>query len=168
MNIFAPDPSPIISAQALDDVRLRKMNIETAQLLCTALRLRHGHNDVPYKNSHIHHPLVHWLLRSNGNLNWLYRHGIALFEENRFRSGKEHASGLVTLSLAPYMVTLAEEEQTPFLNCARNKSLGIDFTSVNDVHLAYKQYLYTRWHNDKRPPIWTKRGAPDWAPDWRI
>lgn len=166
MNIFVSDPNPLASAQALDDVRLRKMNMETAQLLCTALRIRHGMDDVPYKNSHVHHPLVHWLLRSNGNIRWLYLHGIGLYEENRFRSGKLHKSGQVTVSLAGHVADLEDEPQTPFINCARNKSLGMDFTSVNDVPMAYQQYLVNRWHNDKRPPKWTRRGPPEWAQEF--
>lgn len=167
MNIFAPDPCPIISAQSLDDVRLRKMNIETAQLLCTALRMRYGFNDVPYKNSHIHHPLVHWLLRSSGNIRWLFHHGIALYDENRFRSGKQHKSGLVTMGLVSYIVQLPEEEMTPMPNCARNKSLGIDFTHIENLNEAYRLYLAARWPGDKRPPIWTKRGAPAWAGEFQ-
>lgn len=163
MNIFVPSPSPVLSAEALDDVRLRKMNIETAQMLCTALRLRHGYNDVPYKNTHANHPLVKWLLSSNGNIQWLYKNGVALFSENKFRSGKEHASGLVTLSLAPLISSLEPEPLQPFVNCARNKSLGIDYTDIEDVHEAYRLYMSERWLNDKRMPLWTRRGPPDWA-----
>jgi len=53
---------------------------------------------------------------------------------------------------------------SPFANCARNKSLGIDFTTITNVHDAYKNYLCERWKNDKLTPVW-KGGAID--PKWR-
>lgn len=43
---------------------------------------------------------------------------------------------------------------TPFENCARNKSLGIDFTGMVDTVEAYQKYLKVRWDNDTRTPTW--------------
>lgn len=163
MNIFASDQSPVTSAEVLDDVRLRKMVLETAQMLCTALRIRHGYDDVPYKNAHPNHPLSKWLLQSNGNIFWLFHHGVALHQEYKHRFGKDHASGLVILSLSHIIGDLQDEELQPFVNCARNKSLGIDYTDIADVHEAYRLYLSDRWLTDKRDPKWTKRDMPTWA-----
>lgn len=41
MNIFATDVSPVACAKALDDKRVVKMVLETAQMLSTAM---HMHN----------------------------------------------------------------------------------------------------------------------------
>ena len=55
---------------------------------------------------------------------------------------------------------------TPFVNCARNKNLGIDFTHL-EVHLAYRSYLVARWRSQMRPAICTIAGLLDKGPNWR-
>jgi len=49
-----------------------------------------------------------------------------------------------------------------FANCARNDSLGLDFTHTHIVY-AYQLYLNARWERDIRLPQWTNRGAPTWC-----
>lgn len=43
MNIFATDKNPSIAAACLDDVRLREMLVESAQILCTAVSVLPTH-----------------------------------------------------------------------------------------------------------------------------
>lgn len=51
MNIFATDPCPIKSAQFLDDKRVIKMILESAQMLCTALHQLGYDKEIPYKQT---------------------------------------------------------------------------------------------------------------------
>ena len=44
MNIFVLDENPITAAKYLDDVRIPKMCVESAQMMASALR-RHGATD---------------------------------------------------------------------------------------------------------------------------
>lgn len=74
MNIFVTDISPIVSAQALDDKRVVKMILESAQLLSSAIFINSQsiYNDI-YKPTHLKHPCTIWtsviLLIGIGSLN---------------------------------------------------------------------------------------------------
>lgn len=52
MNIFVTDPNPKIAASHLDDLRLGKMCVETAQMLSVWAKPFDG----IYKPTHINHP----------------------------------------------------------------------------------------------------------------
>lgn len=155
MNIFVTDPDPVKSAQYLDDVRVNKMILESAQMLSTACRL-HGFNDEQlYKVAHQNHPATIWTRTSRENYMWLYNHYIALGKEKIQRTGKSHKSydekKDILLQGAQYIPSL---ELTPFANCASRQEFGISYKHLDDVHLAYQLYLNDRWDKDKREPTW--------------
>ena len=156
MNIFATDPCPVASAQALDDSRVRKMTVETAQIICTVLHMRN--EPAPYKPTHRNHPLTLWAAERPGNLYWLWRHGMALGAECEYRFDKGHKSFDVIQRL-PVDLNM---NCSPNVNCASNKAFDLDFKHL-PVHEAYRTYLNARWPLDKRRPLWTKRGPPSWA-----
>ena len=79
MNIFVTDPCPKISAQNLDNKRVVKMLLESAQLLSTAITLNGGKGI--YKPTHIHHPCTKWVAHSYQNWLWLFRHMCHLQDE---------------------------------------------------------------------------------------
>jgi hypothetical protein len=58
--------------------------------------------------------------------------------------------------------TLLVSEPKRFCNAASNKTLGLDFTHVADVHDAYRQYLLARWAIADTRPTW-REAAPDWT-----
>jgi pyrimidine dimer DNA glycosylase len=153
MNIFATSPDPTTSAQALDDLRLNKMIVESCQILSTALHITgRGTSDL-YRPAYTSHPVVLWTAGDPRHYGWLFRHLEALFGERSFRTGKlEHRSlqllpGLnlhVTTSVAPVR----------FENCTPYKS-------IDCVHLAYQMTLRHKWDHDIRRPSWSKRGPPN-------
>ena len=67
MNIFVISQNPDECAQALDDLRLNKMILETAQLLSTAIRFHGYTGNLAYKATHINHPCSIWARTSRGN-----------------------------------------------------------------------------------------------------
>lgn len=156
MNIFATSSCPVESAQALDDKRLVKMVLESAQLISTALsRLGYWHSNL-YRPTHVSHPCARWAARSRGNFDWLVRHGLALAEEYRYRYGREHQSSFVIQACAKAFkkCPLDELGLTPFENCT-NITGNIPVTS------RYRQYLIQeKWRNSD--PRWTRRGPPVW------
>jgi hypothetical protein len=79
MNIFAVSDCPIECAKALDNKRLVKMVLETAQLLCGAVVVCGG--QAPYKLTHRNHPAAVWTRKSQGNYVWLIEHFKALGAE---------------------------------------------------------------------------------------
>jgi hypothetical protein len=155
MNIFVTDPCPVKSAQFLDNKRLNKMCLETAQLLSTALRLSgYSGNDV-YKISHRNHPSNVWCRTTRGNYQWLLKHFRALCDEYTRRTNKIHASSKLFGIFRNNINLLPNGNQTPFSNNARNLTKGVDFTMEQDVFTAYKLYLNARWENDKKEPQWS-------------
>lgn len=156
MQIFITDKCPIKSAKYLDNKRVIKQVLETAQMLCTALNELAGEQIAPYKSTHKNHPCNVWARESSENWGWLYVHGAALCREYTRRYGKVHACEAKYMEL----LNIVKEDMfpssklTPFANCARNNSLNIDYTQQKDVHLAYIMYLNDRWDTDKREPEW--------------
>ena len=167
MNIFVVSRDWETCAQALDDKRLNKMILETTQIICTVLNLRAGEKVTPYRSCHERHPITLWAATDPYHLRWLFQLGIHYGNEIIHRKGRKHSCHLVLEGLTfnwPELAMIPKRlEERQFYNGAKNKSLGLDFTHL-PIRLAYRTYLATRWPNDKRKPIWTKRGQPSWYP----
>ncbi len=164
MNIFATSRDWRRCAEDLDDKRLVKMILETAQILCTAMRLNGVREDIPYKSTHANHPCVKWAASENNtNFSWLTYYLEALHDEYSYRfGGRSHVSFLKVFPLAHRHCRLNPVEADVHPNCARNSSLGIEGCG-DDVYESYRNYLTLRWKRDTRQPKWTLRGMPSWA-----
>lgn len=157
MNIFVTHECPEQSAKYLDDKRVNKMMVETVQLLSTAVNIRSGKPLGPYRTTHANHPCSLWARESLGNWCWLMAHAQALSREFYRRFGKQHKSSMHLRTLHSLgLQYIPPGELTPFVNCARNSSLGIDIHCEN-VHMAYREYLKVRWESDVRPAVATYR-----------
>lgn len=155
MNIFVTDNCPKKCAEFLDDSRLRKMTLETAQLLSSALRLYGYAGSDVYKITHKNHPSSKWTRATRGNYQWLLAHFKALCEEYTRRTGKTHASSKLLPVFEANAHLIPAGERMPFSNNARNLTKGVDFTHVEDVTIAYQLYLSSRWETDVREPVWS-------------
>lgn len=154
MNIFITDPSPAKCAQYLDNKRVVKMCLETAQILSTALRHWGCSDPRLYKSTHINHPVVKWARTNRANFLWTFKHLVALCSEYKKRYGKDHKCSTMLDAILVYKNILPNGVRTPFANCARNKGLKIDYTMLDDVFTAYQLYLNDRWETDKNSPKW--------------
>lgn len=142
MNLFVTSEDPFQCAAYLDNKRLVKMVLETTQLLSSALWLN-GHKG-PYKLTHKGHPITKWVSMTRGNYLWTLMHLKALGIEYKRRYNKEHKS--ITdcyLILLNGLYNIPDGQRTDFINCAANKSKGLDFRSY-PVFQAYKLYLDTQ------------------------
>jgi hypothetical protein len=155
MNIFCTSPCPVQSAKYLDNSRLIKMVLESAQLLSAALRINGYAGSDVYKISHKNHPSSVWCRKTRGNYKWLLAHFKALCDEYTQRFGKVHKSSLLLPIFEQNICLISDGELTPFSNNARNLSKGVDYTKELDVHIAYQMYLSDRWETDKREPKWS-------------
>lgn len=155
MNIFVTDNCPKKCAEFLDDSRLRKMTLETAQLLSSALRLNGYIGSEVYKITHKNHPSNVWTRTTQGNYRWLLAHFKALCEEYTRRTGKTHASSKLLPVFEANAHLIPARERMPFSNNARNLTKGVDFTHIEDVTIAYQLYLSSRWETDVREPVWS-------------
>src|SRR3954467_13069680 len=170
MNIFAVSRSPLLCCRALDDKRLRKLLLETAQILCTVLNLSSGRQVTPYKNSHAGNTLTLWAKNDLRNFDWLILLGVAMGKEYEHRFQKRHASSEVIDEIElEFLVRRCENNgldssyPVNWVNAASNSKLNISFRHIADVHLAYRLYLNARWAQDKLYPTWTRRSPPKWA-----
>ncbi len=149
MNIFVSHPSPHLSAFALDDKRVVKMVLETCQLLSTAMNVTGGIG--PYKTTPANHPCSKWAREAKGNYSWLFDHFDELLREYTLRYDRIHKCEQYYETLRNGIKTIPDGEQTSFVNCTLYKD-------VDNIFVAYKQYLNHKWANDKRPPRWYKAG----------
>lgn len=146
----------------MDDKRVSKMTLETAQLYCTAT------GTGPYRPTHTHHPITAWAKHS---IDWVAQFHIALATEHFYRKQHVHKS---FIDVGQYMEQ-GYTEPRHFINYARSNHLSInphksdkpreipiDFTHISDVHYAYRLYLRARWFMDTNKPIWTRRPPPFW------
>lgn len=153
MNIFASDACPIRSAVVLDDKRLVKMILESAQMLGTIFN--EAGVEHPYRLSagHANHPCTVWVRTSFGNVEWLMSHVCALELEYQRRFNRSHRS-FRTLPEAfdrYCVITTHRTALTRPVNAARRRDLNLDFTHM-PVHDAYRAYLTARW--ELSSPTW--------------
>lgn len=159
MNVFVTSTDPFKAAAALDDKRVVKMILESAQLLCTELS-RQG-LDTPYRPTHRGHPCAQWLVNHAAAQRWLLAHAYGLSAVYTAAYGKVHA----TLSVLDWAAEhIGPFRRTPkrWANCARRTDLDISFVHVDDITEAYRLYLKARWAADRRAPTWTNRPQPEW------
>lgn len=156
MNIFAVDTDTMKCAKALDNLRLNKMIIETAQLLSTAMRVQGYIGDDIYKMSHINHPCAIWARASDSNYRWLLLYMNDLVVEKIIRTGKSHKSFDIFHALEKGIELMPKGLFTTWPNCTPNKH-------ILDIHEAYRKTLIDKWINDKRPPSWGNAIKPEWA-----
>lgn len=158
MNIFATSGSPVECAKALDDSRVIKMALETAQILSTVARgLQPEWADECglYKATHVRHPCVLWAGKSVANAGWLDQHGLALCDEYAFRFNRQHASrSVIIVASELIMPSLRTFPRTPFVNCTPHHDL--------EIHEAYRRTLIDKM--TVRKPSYTRRPPPDWLP----
>jgi len=161
MNIFAVSTAPYLCAQALDDVRLVKMVLETAQIVCMAAeagQLPIMRQELLYKPSHQNHPAVRWACASHGNARWTRSLLLSLASEYQHRFDKTHKSSEILSAVGQDIgQVFAPPGQGEFVNC----------TTLDgpDVHECYRHYLVEKWLADveaDRTPTWRRRGPPDW------
>lgn len=170
MNIFLVSKDPIECAQAIDDVRLNKMILETGQLLCTAYRRifavdgKFAEFDGIYKDTHANHPCGVWARGSVLNYAWLVYLFKAMHDERLWRSRGPHLT----------FEKIYEHIRQPVLYLTPDLDYEtVDFSfDCSNVDMPgkltdrYRECLLRKWENDKadgRKPTWFKRGMPKWA-----
>jgi hypothetical protein len=154
MNIFYINPDPITAAQELADDHIRKMQIESAQMCCTAHWETGG--TAPYKRAHKNHPSTIWTRQSIQHYRWLVKHGLEICSEFEKRYGKVHATKQVLLWCQDNEPSLPNNEFTEPPQC-----MPEEFRKENTVE-AYKNFYI----NDKvkvKQLDWKKlNNKPEW------
>jgi hypothetical protein len=97
MNIFYLDENPKLAATMLCDQHIRKMQIESAQMCCTAHW--ETNSEAPYKRAHKNHPSTIWARESLLQYLWLVEHGLEICNEFTKRYKNTHKTEQVLLWL---------------------------------------------------------------------
>ncbi len=156
MNIFATFNCPQESALYLDDVRINKMIIESAQMMSTVVRFYGASDPRLYCPSFHKHPCTLWVRENQSNFMWLYRHAYHMHKIFKAKHNKRHSSFAVIELCMSYAHLLPQNAQTEFANCTPYKSV-FDKRPIID---RYKQFMHDKWAKDVIPLTWTGRIDP--------
>ena len=154
MNIFYLDEDPVISCSYLMDIHVRKMTLETCQLLMTTDVL-HGYRR-PYRPTHVNHP-CRLALEDITNYLWLCRYFEAICGEYRFRFNHDHAC-------SQYMVTFYFNRGLVSLCKPNFPQCFPDVFKRENVIDGYREYYRWKYKNFLERGIahYTKRRIPWW------
>lgn len=178
MNIFVLDRDPVKAAQFLCDAHVVKMTLESAQLLCTQLRVwrdsgklfNYDDEDwsIIYKATHINHPCRVCLESSFYNMAWLVIHFNALLDEYKYRFGRTHGSSRIAQYFGysnNWIPHIAEKVKLPKCMPEEFKAGG---DSIDDVVISYRNYYRNKAVTIKRfkytsrcAPVWLSGDLPD-------
>ena len=157
MQLFVLDYDPAEATRMLCDVHLRKMCLETAQIL-SALLIRRGLLRSPGmpKPFNLNHPVI-TALNTPFKINWLLRYNENLHREFVFRFGKNHAyrnlCGIYSAKLYCYEKTA--EDWSFCRNFKEFTSSEPDIVPAYRAYYRFKKSILKRWH-------YTRRSEPDW------
>jgi hypothetical protein len=166
MNIFVLDENPVTAAKYMDDVRLPKMCVESAQMMAASLR-RHGATDEqmpltkagkPYKGGYKHHPCTIFAGDSRDNFMWLSHHALALCDEYIGRFNKVHACHGPIKLMSTMLHIIPEGGLTPFAQAMP------DEYKDDDVVKAYRSYYKSKQYS-KGGVRYMRTDVPTW---WEV
>ena len=152
MNIFVLHRHPTTAAKMQCDKHVVKMILESAQMLCTVVRVLGI--EAPYRATHKNHPCTIWARRTQQNWNWLIEHALALCAEYTKRYGKVHKSQQHIEWCQSLSIKLPTTGLTPFAQAMPDKYKN------RCAVKAYRAY----YHGEKARFAKWKSGAPKWWP----
>lgn len=154
MNIFYINEDPIIAAKELADDHIRKMQIESAQMCCTA-HWETG-SEAPYKRAHWNHPSTKWVRESIQHYNWLVEHGLEICNEFTKRYGKQHKTQNVLEWLKQNKPNVPNNSFTPPPQCMP------DEFKMEDTIEAYKNFYINYKIKIKKLTYNKLNNKPEW------
>jgi len=177
VNIFILDEDIKENVKCYTDPHVRKMVLETAQLMQTALWvdslfeyniprklnkeerqiLMKAKIDIPdlwvYKPTHENHPCSIWIRESRDNFEYVRELFWALIEEYKYRFGVYHMSIKIGNDYEVY--------NPPKIGLTRfAEAMPDEFKLANPVD-SYRNYYI---NSKKHLFYWTKRPSPEWIP----
>ena len=157
MNIFYINTDPVIAAQELADDHIRKMQIESAQMCCTA-HWASG-SEAPYKKAHLNHPSTKWVRESIQQYRWVVKHGLEVCNQFTIRYGKRHKTQDVLEWCRDNEPNIPNSGFTPPPQCMPDKYKKEDTvegykTYYIEDKIKNKQLSYNKLNNT---PEWIKK-----------
>ena len=131
-----------------------KMIVESAQMLCAALRQAHPVRQQPYRATHVNHPCARWVRAAPANAAWLFAHAKSLGSEYTKRYGRRHKTENALDVIGPQLVPADWRDHTPFV-----MAMPLEW-QCDDVVTSYRAFYiaeksrFARWAPRTRPPAW--------------
>ena len=159
MQLFILDYDPAAAAGMLCDSHLRKMCMETAQILSSVIVLKKGSpgEGIP-KPYNLRHPVIR-AVDSQEKINWVLSYLFALHREYFRRYGKRHAYYFLCLKYKKILYVKCKCSGREKLDFARDFG-GIeipdeDLVSAYRKYYRYKKSVLKNWS-------YTNSGEPEW------
>lgn len=167
MNIFVTNTDPATCAGEHCDVHLRKMIVETAQLLATAHYELDG-KVVAYKPTHKNHPCAVWVRSHPANYSWAHNLLVSLCVEYWIRFRKDHKTEQYCDTLQNLPIGMRSRVYTRNAFPENFVMAMPEEFKQKSVETSYQDYLnakFAEWRSRERPMKveWTGRPAPDWV-----
>lgn len=179
MNIFYLDENPITAAEMLCDQHVRKMLLESTQMLSTAHRVLDGEpytvqsessgrnitryrlpderDHLLYNAGHVNHPCSVWVRESCQNYYWLLHHSLGIYRTLVDRLNAQHKSAELLPLLARPPQAIRHAATTPPAQAMP------DDCRRSDAVTAYRHYYRTHKATLRGAPVtWTNREQPEW------
>jgi len=145
MQLHVTSNNPALSAERLweNPIRARKMIVETQQLIaCAQIEFGHIHlirkTDGSYfKTGWKHHPVCKWVCANEKHLLWCVEYLEELYKRY---SGPGFNNVRNNIDIVKSQIHTRNYEGITFLNFAKSKAKGLDFTD-RGVFEAYNKYL---------------------------
>ena len=173
MNLFRLDSDPYEAAKLYQDLHVRKIVLEAAQLLANcysadqlsfAPKTQLGNTR---KHSHIHHPISKWVKQTFGNYYWTLSHAVALTSEYERRFNKKHfCNDFITwgMKCEPDLLDSYSNEETEQPQCFKQYPQcvvpGDPVTGYRNYYRVAKKSFDIR--GKKVYATWTNREIPEW------
>lgn len=162
MQLFILDESPQIAVECLSDIHLRKMCVETAQILSSVFFNSGWLVKKPFpKPYNPNHPIIK-AINSYKKIEWVVQYNKWLHREYEYRFDKLHAyhslcsnyEDLMNLVFAPDINNQIDIQSF----CRDFKDFSSNESNIVDAYRGYYRYkksIINRWH-------YTKRNEPNW------
>lgn len=173
VNIFFTHLNPTIAAEFCCDAHVRKMVVESTQMLANAYHMEGAKHTpppkadgTPYAKSHWNHPCAVWVREDFKHWDWLRVHAYGLAAEFKFRFGGDHAClgalGYMTQHL-PLSWMVNRHFNTPPLAIPDpwRPSQYSSRTQISPIG-HYRRYIR---EGKAHIHTWTKRNPPLWLID---
>jgi Pyrimidine dimer DNA glycosylase len=147
MNIFFLDKDPKKAASYLYNKHLSKMQLETAQIICTCCYM--NNIAAPYRPTHKNHPLVLWTAESKNNLEWLLDHAIGMNLEWTTKGKKEHSSYKISMEYGKKLLAVLPTIGLTGIPIAKNRyELNDAVNWYRNYYLSQKSHIRTKQENE--------------------
>ena len=156
MQLFILDKDPEICAQMLCDVHIRKMCLETAQILSgiISLQQKKPYPAMPRPYS-LFHPVIQ-ALNTPFKVNWVLDLNIFLHKEYLFRFAKLHCYSYWATSYKKILFAPASQENWDFARAFKDfRTDTIDIVDAYREYYRFKKSIIRHWNYTGRPePEW--------------